>query len=392
MTTITDLNHAIDMSSFNLGDLTGGTIVRHDAAVTITGAGGVYTYSFTGSGFGEGSSLPSGGTLTGVSIVGTDGTNLTITDFSVSVSSLFLVFLFGTFVDFENAILGGNDTINGSTQSDHVFAYNGDDTFNMARGGHDTALGGAGNDTFNFGAKFDAGDRIDGGDDMDKVVLKGNYSGGVTLANDTMINVESVLLSNNNSYKLALADGNVGAGKSLTVDGSKIDATHTVNIDGSAELDGNLKLKGGAGADTLVGGAHGNTITGGLGGDAMTAGAGKDVFVYKAVAESNAASHDTIAGLNFNKDKIDLSFAVNTVETPVNAKLSAASLDHDLKAALGSLGAHDAILVTGHGGGTLDGHVFLVVDANGTVGYQNNAEYVIDVTGATGHVATTTFI
>jgi hypothetical protein len=43
--------------------------------------------------------------------------------------------------------------------------------------------------------------------------------------------------------------------------------------------------------------------------------------------------------------------------------------------------------------GTLAGHTFLIVDANGTAGYQAGQDYVIDITGATnlGSLSTTNF-
>ena len=41
--------------------------------------------------------------------------------------------------------------------------------------------------------------------------------------------------------------------------------------------------------------------------------------------------------------------------------------------------------------GTLSGHTFLVVDVNGTAGYQSGSDYVIDVTGYTGTISTASF-
>ena len=56
-----------------------------------------------------------------------------------------------------------------------------------------------------------------------------------------------------------------------------------------------------------------------------------------------------------------------------------------------ALPLHDAVLFTPNAGG-LAGHTFLIVDANGTAGYQAGADYVIDVTGITGTLGHSNFI
>jgi Ca2+-binding RTX toxin-like protein len=64
-------------------------------------------------------------------------------------------------------------------------------------------------------------------------------------------------------------------------------------------------VRSGRGSDTITGGAGADTIEGGLGADSLRGGAGNDVFVYRSVAESTAASRDTI--LDFAAgDKINL--------------------------------------------------------------------------------------
>jgi hypothetical protein len=72
--------------------------------------------------------------------------------------------------------------------------------------------------------------------------------------------------------------------------------------------------------------------------------------------------------------------------------LSTASFDTDLAADVGAaqLGAHHAMLFTANAG-TLSGHTFLVIDANGTAGYQASADYVIDVTSYSGTLTTGDF-
>ena len=72
--------------------------------------------------------------------------------------------------------------------------------------------------------------------------------------------------------------------------------------------------------------------------------------------------------------------------------LSTASFDSDLTTALtGYLGAHRAIRFTPNGG-TLSGQTFLVVDLNGTAGYQSGVDLVIHLAGRTSTLATGGFI
>lgn len=42
--------------------------------------------------------------------------------------------------------------------------------------------------------------------------------------------------------------------------------------------------------------------------------------------------------------------------------------------------------------GTLSGHTFLIVDINGTAGYQASADLVADITGYTGTITTGDFV
>ncbi|HEY0111669.1 MAG TPA: bluetail domain-containing putative surface protein, partial [Allosphingosinicella sp.] len=59
--------------------------------------------------------------------------------------------------------------------------------------------------------------------------------------------------------------------------------------------------------------------------------------------------------------------------------LSTASFDSDLEAAMnGTLDASEAVLFTANSG-DLAGRLFLVVDENGTAGYQAGEDYVIEL-------------
>ena len=63
--------------------------------------------------------------------------------------------------------------------------------------------------------------------------------------------------------------------------------------------------------------------------------------------------------------------------------MSAASVDAGLAAAIGpsQLAGHHAVLFTPTSG-DLAGHNFLIVDANGTAGYQSGQDFVIDLHSA----------
>ena len=84
---------------------------------------------------------------------------------------------------------------------------------------------------------------------------------------------------------LTLADANIAATKSLTVDASSL-VTGKLNLTATAEADGKLIVIGGQAADTITG--SGSTY-----GDNLTGGVGSDVFVF---ADGKLTTDDTISG------------------------------------------------------------------------------------------------
>lgn len=151
--------------------------------------------------------------------------------------------------------LDGNDLLFGARGNDDLIAGAGNDTLNLSLGGNDAASGGSGNDTCILGAALTAADRIDGGSGTDTVELNGDYSGGLVLGATTIVNVEKIDLAAGHSYDLTTNDATVAAGKTLTLDGSKLGASDSVAFDGSGETNGLFVLKGGAGDDTVRMGA-----------------------------------------------------------------------------------------------------------------------------------------
>jgi hypothetical protein len=144
----------------------------------------------------------------------------------------------------------------------------------------------------------------------------------------------------------------------------------------------------------LHGGAGDDSITGGGGGDLLVGNGGADSFVYTQVSDSTGPRYDTIDSINFSQD-----FILVDTATPaaINATITGAVIDPDnFNASLASIvdaahmGAHNAVLVDVNDG-EFAGRVFLVIDHNGTAGYQADQDYVIDVTGFSGTLTTGSF-
>ncbi|MBV9992689.1 MAG: hypothetical protein JOZ72_15525 [Alphaproteobacteria bacterium] len=175
----------------------------------------------------------------------------------------------------------GHLTVYGSAGDDAIVGGALADAFYLNQNGVDTVNGGAGDDLIRFDAAFTAADKVDGGAGDDRLVLRGDYSAGVTFAADTMVNVERVQLGAGHDYKLAMNDGNLAQGAYLLINGAALKATDTLAFDGSAELDGHYLVYGGAGDDTLTGGARADLFHLEHGGnDTVHGGAGNDVFYF----------------------------------------------------------------------------------------------------------------
>lgn len=162
----------------------------------------------------------------------------------------------------------GNNSITGTS---------GADTFDYSQGGDDTILGGGGDDTITMGAALAALDRINGGLGNDTVTLQGDYSAGLTLGAQTIVNVETLKFGSGFSYKIITADGTIAPGATLSIDGYNMSSGQSLYIDASAETNGHLSVLDGQGNDTFYGGAQSDGFTLAYGGnDAVHAGAGDD--------------------------------------------------------------------------------------------------------------------
>jgi Ca2+-binding RTX toxin-like protein len=260
--------------------------------------------------------------------------------------------------------------------------------------------GGAGSDVLTIGSetvltdsKFDGG-----GAGNNTLILNGDFSAAFTFTAAEMTNVQSLNLSGSHSYHLTSVDAVVAAGASLNVTAS---AT-AVYFDGSAETDGRFNFSGSNGNDTWIGGAGNDSFFAQNGADTMTGGGGVDSFLYsfnnaQGVAQSTSTHYDTITDINFSVDTITPPKQLGLpsgIDAAINGgALSTATFDSDLATAVDSnhLAAVHAVLFTADSG-DLSGHTFLVVDENGQAGYQTAADLVIDVTGYTGTLSTSSFI
>ena len=285
---------------------------------------------------------------------------------------------------------GENLSFDGSAETDGNFRM-------FAGQGVDHLTGGGGSDGFFFGAdgNLTGADRVNGGGGVDSLVLRGNYVGptAVVMQNASMTNVEvmAFLTGHSNTYggpiapagfdyDVTMADGNVAAGQRLDVIGTSLGADESLRFDGRAETDGAFRILSGAGDDTLWGGSGNDMIYGALGADRLIGGAGADTYVYLSAAESTSTGYDTIVGFDYHVDRIDVpGGGTRSFNQAAAGNLSTASFDSDLAAGMtGVLGAGGAALfaVTG---GTLSGHVFAVIDANGIAGYQAGQDLVIEL-------------
>ncbi|HEX8216284.1 MAG TPA: hypothetical protein VF577_02350, partial [Allosphingosinicella sp.] len=144
------------------------------------------------------------------------------------------------------------------------------DVFDLSQGGDDHVSGLGGSDTFYFGGAFDENDFVDGGEDVDAIILQGDYSGGVTFGTGTtsnIVGVESLALAPGDytgfgnaggaltSYDLTMLDSNVPSGATFKINAFTLRPGEDFTFDGSAETDGRFIILAGRGVDDLTGGA-----------------------------------------------------------------------------------------------------------------------------------------
>lgn len=270
----------------------------------------------------------------------------------------------------------GNDTITGGN-ADHLF--------DLSDGGNDHVTGGSGNDGFKFEGTFNFNDTVDGGGGTnDQIGLEGDYSGGLTLSGTYIHNIEVIAMLPGFDYVFSTTDSLVASGATFTFWSITMAATNHVSIDGHLESDGLFNFFLGQGDDTAIGGAQNDLFYGEGGQDTLKGNGGADTFSYLGVSDSTSTTFDIIQDFVQGVDVFNLPVTVTGVDAMIvaGALSSGASFDVTLAAATASLGIGHAVVFTPTIG-DFNGRTFLVVDSNGSQGYQAGADYVFEVTNGT---------
>ena len=121
-------------------------------------------------------------------------------------------------------------------------------------------------------------------------------------------------------------------------------------------------------------------IRGAGGADQLTGGGGKDYYFYDTVSDSTSTRYDTIHGFNANQDTLVFfngrPMRSTRRSTTAHCRLRASTATSPRRSAASRLHANDAVLFKPDAG-TLSGHTFLIVDANGQAGYQAGEDFII---------------
>jgi Ca2+-binding RTX toxin-like protein len=182
----------------------------------------------------------------------------------------------------------------------------------------DSLVGGAGNDTFTFGATtgaLEAADTVTGGAGTDTIVLTATAANTAVLTAVTgveVIRTSGTGSADNQDVTITLTDANIGSSTvttgSITVDASSMTAAApdlSLSASGITTATKFVSVIGGAGDDTVVGGSGNDiihtgsgadSITGGAGVDSIDAGAGDDLMIATAAGFAGLAGAETVIG------------------------------------------------------------------------------------------------
>jgi Ca2+-binding RTX toxin-like protein len=144
-------------------------------------------------------------------------------------------------------------------------------------------------------------------------------------------------------------------------------------------INGNDTLIGSGGKDSLTGSSSADTLNGGGSKDILDGGSSADTFVYNSALDSTSKKGDTLRNADFAADKFDLAVAITGIDATIaSGLLRKGNFDADLAAAVDAahLAANHAVVFTPDAG-NLAGKTILVVDLNGTAGYQSGEDLVV---------------
>lgn len=277
---------------------------------------------------------------------------------------------------------GGIDVYSGAGD-DVIIGPSGADQFFLGVGGVDVIDGGEGSDSFYLGGAMTADDQLNGGLSLDRLFLDGDYSGAnaLVLTGTTMQNIEQLYLGRGHNYDITSSGATSFSNR---VDARSLRHGDSAQVDASAETTTQIHIEGGAGNDTFAGGAlrddiygHGgkDVIRGGGGGDFLIGAQGHDTYVYLTPDESGANGVDFV-DFAASEDFIDVPVEVDAVGL-VSHIVRSSKFFEDIADAVGN--TLDATVVTADGG-SLKGHIYLVIDGNGDSAYTPQDDWVIDIT------------
>ena len=238
--------------------------------------------------------------------------------------------------------------INGTTASENLPGTSSTDTIDFSQGGNDTVTAGNGDDTLVAGAALTAADRLNGGANYDTLFLDGNYSAGVTLAAETLLNIEEIVFANQKSYRFTSNDGNVAAGEGLTVNARSITTFNTLYWDGSAETNGAFVFLDGVSGDTLIGGQQGDQFFVSGGAEVIDGQGGSDRIDFAGSGFSTAAVID--GGDGFDVLGLDGLYASQVILgshiTSIERVQLNGAFDYNVRAENGLLAAGQSMVIT----------------------------------------------
>ena len=202
----------------------------------------------------------------------------------------------------------GDDTLNGSSTQDIIWAEDGNDTISTGAG-NDIIYGGGGNDTINAGSGDDI---VYGGDGNDEI------TGGD--GKDLLYGEDGDDIINGNAGN-DIIDG--GIGNDAITGGTNEDVLYGE--------DGNDSLDGGEDNDVLYGGDGNDSLSGGSGDDILSGGAGDDTYninadhgndtIYDSEGLSTLAFGDELSADDYSLH-IDINSGISLVNTETEETIS----------------------------------------------------------------------
>jgi len=213
--------------------------------------------------------------------------------------------------------------------------------------------------------------------------------GTVSLSSGTILFTPTSDFTGAASFSYTLSDGALPVIGAVTVNVAAVVGLNSNGGNGNDTLTGGLgrdtlnggngddTLNGGAGGDTLLGGNGNDTLIGGTGADVLTGGNGPDTFRF-ALSDSLLSGFDRITDLKIGTDIIDGPTAVSAADVAELgnvASLTQAGISAVLTG--GSFGANRAASFS------LGSRTFLALN-DGTAGFQEASDAVVEITGFSG--------